>query len=336
MELRAKYREALIFILLAAFTALTTYKLYEAQLIQYAHTYDGLIHFTGPAPEQYRILPYLFLKAFSQIADFNIATLIFNFICFVLVYYIFYSRILTSLSSRARWAVLILFSLLYPVFMVWGYRPVTVFSILLVAYIVANYQQLARITPTYRDLGLLAVLLLFLSFTRADTAFFTALFLCIYLRNRLPVLIRICYLALPILVQFVLTESIFPEASYPESIVTFTFLSNLSWRQFWFSAPLVYFLLAVALSFPNTIRRLAVYIRREHMALVFLFGVYTLVIICIGRPREFRLYLAYIPMMLMVLNGYYHMLKLREDMQQDRLQTNAEGEEVGAGRAKDT
>lgn len=306
---RLDYRASAIFVLLATFTALSTYKLHEPHLIRFADNYHAIIDFTGPAPDQYRILPYLMIKTLMYCLDFNYATLLFNFLCFVPLYWLLHCRILVALPPRTRYAVLIVFALIYPVAMIRGYRPVTVFLILLVTQVVATYQRLPRVALRSYEMMSLSFYLCLISFTRTDIAFLTALFLCLYLGNRLPLLVRGSYLAIPVLSQFLLSRVIFTDAEW--SHVFFTFFLNISsWkylgiRYLGLSSPLVYLVLLAALAFPESSRSLARFFLTRHRRVLLLLGAYMLLLLFVGRPREFRLFLPFTPMFLMVLNDFY-------------------------------
>lgn len=303
-ENHIEYRRWAIFVLLASFTALSAYKLHEPHLIRFADNYHAIIDFTGPAPDQYRILPYLMIKTLMYCLDFNYATLLFNFLCFVPLYWLLHCRILVALPPRTRYAVLIVFALIYPVAMIWGYRPVTVFLVLLVTQVVATYQRLPRLALRSYEMMSLLFYLSLISFTRADIAFLTALFLCLYLGNRLPLVVRASYLALPVLAQFLLSRVIFTDAEWSHVFVTF-FLNISSWKYLGLSSPLVYLVLATALAFPESSRSLARFFLTRHRRVLLLLGAYMLLLLFVGRPREFRLFLPFTPMFLMVLNDFY-------------------------------
>ena len=287
-----------VHILLAAFLANAANKFFVADLdYEFANGfYEKIFVGLGDAPDQYRILPLGPLKLLCGFLPFNHAVLAYNLLFSYLVFELLWV-VMGGFSRGRKFAVNVLFAGAYIYAQYSGWRPDTM-GLMLVASLLAlpglfrskgdtDFKSVPRILA-------ITLLLIGLAFSRADTALFFAALYAIYQTRSWP--LRLLWLAIPVATQVLLQEVLFPEAEYySDKIMLWANLSGYYFARH----PASYLLLALVLAFWGRIGRFlrATWHYRWYYALVL--GYLGLVLV-IGRLNEYRLYLPFLPIFLVI------------------------------------
>lgn len=193
-------------------------------------------------------------------------------------------------KSESQLGILLLL-LIYPFLMFDGVRSIAAF-ILLMSYLSVSYFNTEN--PTWgRQLTFFAVLVIF-SFSRADIALLIGL-VCALSMGLHP-LAKLLTAIVPLLVQYLLGNYIYPESEYYADVIMLG--DNLSLVYF-ANNPATYLLLAVLLHWQAIKDFLADKYRHEKLILALLLG-YVLTVFIVGRPNEFRLFLPLLPVILLL------------------------------------
>lgn len=250
--------------------------------------YARIFAFQGDAPDQYRILPLLPLKVLCLYLPFNHAVLLYNcFFGWIVLELLWWLSDKRSLPWRL--GLSFGFSILYVFTQYTGWRPDTLglMTICLASACVLRDMRDAAIRWLFFACGIVA-----LSFSRAEIALFYALFATFYRNKSYAALIPI-----PILAQVVLQEWIFPNAQYYSKV--FMLWDNLR-LHYLLHNPATYLIAAAVLAYWRPIRDFVMQtFRRNYYFYLILMG-YVLLVALIGRLNEYRLYLPFVPLLLMI------------------------------------
>lgn len=280
-------------LLLAAFVANAANKFFVVELdYELAHGfYARIFAFQGDAPDQYRILPLLPLKVLCRHLSFNHAVLVYNFILGFGVLELLW-RMSRRLGGNWRWGLSFGFSILYIFTQYTGWRPDTMGLMLLSTLAALVLQDL-------RDAGLRGLLfgacILALSFSRAEIALVFALFATFYRTLGYGFLIPV-----PILIQMLLQTTLFPDARYYSK--TIMLWDNLH-LHYLLRNPATYLLAASGVVFYRQCHAFVMKTLRRFYYFYLLLGGYILLVLVIGRLNEYRLYLPFVPLLLIVAHG---------------------------------
>ena len=253
----------------------------------YARIFQGL----GDAPDQYRILPLLPLKLLCGWLPFNHAVLVYNMILGWVVLELQW-RLARSLNNRWRWAAGFGLCVFYIYLQYTGWRPDTL-------GLLALCMAAAMVLKDMRDASLRMVLyglcIVLLSLSRADIALIYALFATFY-RKR----IYAVYIPIPIVCQILLQSVIYPDAVYYSKTVML--LDNLR-LHYLMHHPLTYLLPAVVLAFWGQIKSFVAATFQKNYYFYLLMVGYLVLVLVIGRINEYRLYLPFVPLLLVIAHG---------------------------------
>ncbi|MEL6862845.1 MAG: hypothetical protein AAFP19_00435 [Bacteroidota bacterium] len=297
MRLRKRF---LIHMILAIFIANAANKFFIGDLeYEKEHQFYGrILEFRGDAPDQYRIIPLLGikvvwegLKLVKAHVPFSNALLVFNFFCAFGLLEFFY-----QLMGHHRVRIRILFNLLFASLYIYtqytGWRPDTL-GLLFLCTAYCMYFPFAR--PGWRSAILQILGILVLSFSRSDMALIYGCFVAFYFEQR--VWLKVCLVALPIISQLLLQFIIFPEATYYTTPIMI--LDNLK-LYYLVQNPASWLILAFLLIFYNRISR---YMKRhiyDYPFFYLLVGAYFGLVFIMGRVNEYRLYLPFIPLFMVI------------------------------------
>ncbi|MEO1517097.1 MAG: hypothetical protein AAFV95_18885 [Bacteroidota bacterium] len=300
-------RRLLFHLLLAAFLANAANKFFIIELdYELTHGfYERIFQGTGDAPDQYRILPLLAIKGvrtamrwIQPSAPFNHAVMVVNFFCGFLLFEIFF-RLLSHRPQRERYGFNIGLAVLYIYTLYTGWRPDSL-ALLLVCSLVMWLGQWFRGARQYAvlTLGIVA-----LSFCRSDMAAIYAVFLSFTWLSSWPQ--RILLVTWPFAIQFFLQFYLFVDATYyTKPIMIWDNLSGYYLAR----NPASWLLAALLLLY---FEKLWSYIRHSIRQMpifyVLLVG-YVFLVLFVGRLNEYRLYLPFIPLW-MVLDQKLHSLR---------------------------
>lgn len=284
--------------------------------------YQRLTAFSGDAPDQFRLLPWLVLGGIQKVGvsvlsgwPFKFSLLIFwlvsAFGCFEMGWF-FLKKPTPGPSTEGRGAmdskrnfplssgegpgvgfpqnILIfngLFAILHPLTQVFGWKPDTLFCHFFCLAAACFFFE-KRVVAGAISLGLLA-------FCRADVALFYGLFVAIYGGLNWPV--RALVVGFPIVVQLVLQRVVFPDAHY--YVNWFQLPENLKcWRLF--IHPFTWLIMAAGLIFRKEIQsffnknglrwRWAFWLMAGWIVLVFV----------VARVNEWRLFWPFLPLLMWI------------------------------------
>lgn len=287
-----------VHVLLAAFLANAANKFFVADLDYefangfYAKIFVGL----GDAPDQYRILPLAPLKLLCNWLPFNHAVLLYNLLFSFLAFELFW-RTMGGLPPAKKYAFNLLLALSYIFLQYSGWRPDTM-GLLVVCGMLAFPglcipvgQPLPR--SILRDTAI-TLLLISLAFSRSDVALLIGAFYAIYQTKSWP--LRLLWLALPIAIQYCLQTYLFPDAEYYSDRIMLG--ANLSGYYF-ARHPGSYLLLALAIVYRRAILRFIRETWAYRWYYLLLLGYLGLVLV-VGRINEYRLYLPFVPILLVI------------------------------------
>ena len=175
-----------------------------------------------------------------------------------------------------------------------GWRPDTIGLMLVSTFCVWVTQKVEN--PAAKN-GLLLLGITALGFSRADIALIFALYFAIYHLQSWP--LRILIVAIPLAAQAALQFVIYPDAEYYTK--PFMLLDNLR-MYYLLRNPATYLIVAVLIGFWPSI---STYLRktfRKYFYFYVLLVMYLLLVLFIGRINEYRLYLPFVPIFLMLWN----------------------------------
>lgn len=287
-----------VHLLLAAFLANAANKFFVADLDYelangfYAKIFEGV----GDAPDQYRILPLGPLKLLCDYLPFNHAVLVYNLFFSFLVFELFW-LIMGGLSRSKKFTFNALFGLFYIFAQYSGWRPDTMGLMLVSALLALPGIFLTGENPNFKSVSrslAISLLLIGLAFSRADIALFFAVLFAIYQTKSWA--LRLLWVGIPLATQFVLQEFLFPEAEYySEKIMLWANLSGYYFARH----PASYLFLALILAFWKPIGRFLRSTWSHRWFYLLLLGYLGLVLV-IGRLNEYRLYLPFVPIFLVI------------------------------------
>ncbi len=283
-------------LLLAVFVANAANKFFVADLEheQLLGFYDRIFKFIGDAPDQFRILPLLPLKLLCEFLPFNHAVLAYNSVFGFVVLELLW-LLTNKLSVSWRWGIAFGYCILYIFFQYTGWRPDTM-------GLMALCLTAALILRDMRDSSLRAVLyalmVVALSFSRADIALIYALFATFYRNRGYAILIPI-----PIIAQILLGEVIFPEAAYYSKVIMIE--DNIK-LYYLLRNPATYLILAALIVFRQQITQFVKRNFKINYYFYLLLVGYFLLTMVVGRINEYRLYMPFIPLLLMISDGAKH------------------------------
>tara|TARA_B110000444_G_C18572254_1_gene469934 strand:- start:232 stop:606 length:375 start_codon:yes stop_codon:yes gene_type:complete len=104
---------------------------------------------------------------------------------------------------------------------------------------------------------------------------------------------------IPIIVQLLLSNTIYPGAKYYSELIMVT--DNLSLLYF-INNPTTYLLAALAIFYWERIRELVTHLHAENRFVLIIIAGYILTVFVIGRPNEYRLFLPLLPVILLIAN----------------------------------
>jgi hypothetical protein len=256
--------------------------------------FGGVLNFTGFAPDQYRILPYLLMKPLVSFIPMEFTFLIFKTLFFTL-FFLECFRLLDRVSHARVYQFIILFSFIYTIAMHAGFRPVTIFLVYLVAVMI---RMLRSDWTSAKKKALLYLMIVLISFTRADVGLFCALFLS-FATFRISLLTPFV-LVTPVAIQLLLQKVIFPNAVYQVDVITI-------WQNVAFRFPkssLLFFIPPILIMYWKTIKGMAVFVHKRYPYFSLVFVLYFIGLMFVARITEFRIYLFLAPFVLYFYNEW--------------------------------
>ena len=259
---------------------------------------EALIDFSGRAPDQYRVIPYVLIGAIRDVINLlpgvdvalRYPVLIFDSIFLFLSVTAIKKHFGDVTGQGTVWFLL----LVYPFLMFDGYRPTAAFILFLSIYLVVLMQKIGA--GENRAWLSFAVLILVMSFTRADVAFLFAV--AAMGQANASIAIKAGIAIIPLAIQFLLSAVIFSEAEYFSQLIMIT--DNLSLR-FLMSAPLTYLLIGLLVMHWSEVIG---FVRQAAQSHKFVFSAmvgYVFTLFIIARPNEYRLFLPFLPLVLWLL-----------------------------------
>jgi hypothetical protein len=293
---------------LAIFTGMVLIKINEPSLIFDLETnFNGrvaLLH--GSAPDQYRILPFLGIRAiyetlrtfFPQVS-FNAAMQVFNAASAFFLFEITHRVLRENTNWKTRNLLIFngLFAIGHAYTQVLYWKPDTLFGLffcVLAIYFFLNKNRTGSIFT-----------IIALAFCRADVALFYGVFYSFYVEKDSRFwgnCTRILTICLPILIQFYIQKHLFPKAAYFCDV--FQFYENLRIYHL-LIIPFSYLLVCIFMLFGKQILQFF----RENwkqwrIAFLMMFGYFCL-IFTVARISEFRLFLPMLPILLFIFLKNY-------------------------------
>lgn len=268
---------------------------------------EALIDFTGRAPDQYRVVPYILIGLIQDAintlpyidVELRYPILIFDS-SFLFLSILAINKYFHKVEGQTlAWFLL----LIYPFLFFDGYRPTASFILFLSIHTVV-LMRTANAGDTMAWFSF-AFMILLMSFTRADIAFLFAIS-ALGLANA-SMVVKGGLAIVPLAIQLLLSKVIFSDAEYFSKVVMIS--DNLSLR-FLTSSPLTYFLIALSIlhwsSIFHFVKQMA---KSDKLILLAIFG-YGLTLFLIARPNEYRLFLPILPIVLWKLEEYRGIDKL--------------------------
>lgn len=254
--------------------------------------YARIFQFAGEAPDQYRILPLIPLKWLCDWLAFNHAVLVYNAVLGMAVLELLW-LLSKHLKVQWRWGIGFGMAVAYIFFQYTGWRPDTM-GLLLLCCCAAYLLQMPLRDATLRLL-LYGASIVLLSFSRADIALIYALYATFYRNGSYAI-----WIPLPIVVQLLLQNVFFPEAQYYTK--TIMLLDNLK-LHYIIQHPATYLIMATALAFWRPIVGFVRVTIQKNYYFYLLIAGYLLLVLVIGRLNEYRLYLPFLPLLLLFAHG---------------------------------
>ncbi len=294
------WRRILIHLLLAIFVANAANKFFIGDLeFELEHQfYTTIFAFEGQAPDQYRLLPLMGIKAvwaglktLRPATPFNHAVLVFNFFCAFLIFELWFGM-LRQFAASKRLTFHLLFALLYIYTLYTGWRPDTLGLLLICVLYTSRLPTVAgkQIASWWHLLGIMA-----LSFSRTDIAVVYGIFFAAYYARRWW--IRLILILFPFATQALLQFWLFKDATYYTKPIMIW--DNLGMYYLAYN-PASWLIAAAVLIFW---KQLLHFFRRTYATFpVFWWLVlaYLGLVFVFGRINEYRLYLPFLPLMMMM------------------------------------
>ena len=253
--------------------------------------FEALIVFSGSAPDQYRVAPYILIDAIRDAL--NLVTLRVPIVIFESLFVflsVFSIRKHFDVGQKMLWCLL----LIYPFLMVGGYRPITSFILFLSIQLVVSMRNA---DSGQRNAWLVfAILIAVMSFTRADVAFLIAV--AAFGLQGASYWSKGCIAAIPLVAQFLLSTVIFPEAEYYSQLIMIA--DNLS-LIFLLVSPLTYLFIGLLLFYWDAVLAFFKFSAQNNRIILAAMVGYVAVLLVIARPNEYRLLLPFLPLVLWLL-----------------------------------
>jgi hypothetical protein len=283
----------ILHLLLAIFLANAANKFFVPDLEKEAHDgfYARIFEGRGDAPDQYRILPLLPLKWLCTQMPFHTAVLIYNGVCALISLELLW-LLAGFLAERSRLALSFGFALLYIFTQYTGWRPDTLAALLPCLLAALVLQRVADDRRAFIGFGALVIAL---AFCRADIALVYALFGAFY-RQKVWVVLAI----FPLLIQYALQTWWFPEAEYYAK--TIMLMDNLRLHYLTHN-PATYLIVAALVAYARPVQTFLKATIRKYFYFYLLLGGYLVLVLVVGRINEYRLYLPFLPLFLLILHG---------------------------------
>ena len=253
--------------------------------------YARIFAFHGDAPDQYRILPLLPLKWICEWLPFNHAVLIYNLIFGFFALELQW-RLASSKSIHWRWGLSFGLAVLYIFFQYTGWRPDTLGLLVLCQVGVLCLRDIRDRSLRFLAWGAVVIAL---SFSRAEVALIYALFGTFH---QLPS--YGLWIPIPIATQLLLKWVIFPRAGYYTDVVMLK--DNLS-LFYLLRNPATFLLIAALIAFWRPISEFVKATFRKNLYFYLLVIGYLCLVMVIGRVNEYRLYLPFIPLLLLITHA---------------------------------
>jgi hypothetical protein len=283
------WQELSLGFLLAFYAAVTIYQR-NSDLTSDYNFYKAIINFTGSAPEQYRIFPYLIIGFIAKFFTINKAFFLFN-ILFLFLNNVLVYKILKTTKKEISHVIVILLGFLYPQV---TNISITAFILCVVSAIVFVYRLSAF--NAILKIVLCYLLTLALSFSRSDIALFMALFLSGYLLSNKTT--KSLFIITPVLSQLLLQFIIFPNAKYYCNLIMVTInLSTIALKM-----PINYVLIGILIVFYGYIKKFILYCFYCYRFFMLLFLGYLVTCFFIAIIYEYKLYFPFVPVFLMIYN----------------------------------
>jgi hypothetical protein len=279
--------------LLAIFLANAANKFFVVDLdYELAHGfYARIFDFQGDAPDQYRILPLLPLKFLCQYWAFNHAVLVYNALFGFAVLELLW-MLSRGLRLPWRWGMSFGLGILYIFTQYTGWRPDTMGLLFLCCCAALVLRDLRGHVLQWLLHGLCIVAL---SLSRAEIALVYALFATVHVQRGFA-----AFIPVPILLQIAVQQLIFPDAVYYSK--TIMLMDNLA-LHYLLRNPATYLIAATAVAFGRSIVLFVGKTYRRNYYFYFLVIGYFLLVFVIGRLNEYRLYLPFVPLLLLIVHG---------------------------------
>ncbi len=287
-------------LLLAIFLANAANKFFIPNLETEAkqHFYEQIFNFQGNAPDQYRILPLLAIKGLRSTLQFirpevtfHHVLLVFNFICGFLIFEGFF-RLLTTFSERKGYLFNLIFAIVFIYTLYTGWRPDTLGLLLICTFYCVwwNGQKTEQKTGISTFVSHLFFIVT-LAFSRSDIAAIYAIFFAFTFIPNWPQ--RLLLVSLPFAVQYLLQFHIFKSATYYTTPIMVW--DNLS-GYYLAMNPATWLIAALILLFYKELYRYVVKTYQLIPLFYWLLLGYLGLVFIMGRLNEYRLYLPFLPL----------------------------------------
>lgn len=259
---------------------------------------EEILSFSGRAPDQYRIIPYILIGAIHRTVNvlpwldvgLRASILVFDSIFLCLSALAIRKHFPTLINSNYLWGLF----LIYPFLMFDGYRPISSFILYLSVHTVVLMRSIQ--SDSQRSRVRLVLMIGILSFTRADVAFLFAL--SSFGLQRGYFLVTLITACVPLVAQILLSKVFFPDAEYFSPVLMVS--DNLSLR-FMIGSPLTYFFSGLLILFRVQVTLfIKESFKNNRIILMAMFG-YIIMLFVVARPNEFRLFLPLLPLVFWLL-----------------------------------
>ena len=289
-----RLKQIIIHLLLAVFLANAANKFFVSDLEyeEQHHFYARIFKYHGDAPDQYRILPLLGLKVLCGSMRFNWAVLVYNCILSFVLFELF-ARLMKGQNERRIFSFNFLFAAFYIYTQYTGWRPDTMGLMVICAF--TAMIPLLKPAGVTRDV-LLSVCIVALAFSRAEIALIFGIFFAFFATRSL--LFRLLWLVLPLVIQVSLQKLIFPDAVYYSKPVM---LSDNFSLFYILRNPSTWLILAAIAGTWSSISSFVSSTFRTYLYFYVLIAAYLVFVLVVGRVNEYRLYLPFLPLLLLII-----------------------------------
>lgn len=290
---REAFSRIFFHVLAAAFAAIAANKFFILNLEAEAADpfYQRIIEFRGEAPDQYRILPLLGLKLLRLQFPFHHSVMILNGVTAFVVL-----ECLWVLLGSRSWQQKTTFNLLFCTLFIYtqytGWRPDTM-ALLALCCVLVVWMKEGK-AGGLREGGFLLGLVA-LSFSRADVALAYAVFFGAVSLGNWP--LRLLAFVIPIGIQALLQLVLFPDAPYYTHF--FMLKDNLS-GYYLVMNPATWLLAALLVARGGEIISFIKESIRKNPYFYLVFTMYAALVLVTGRLNEYRLYLPFVPLFLLL------------------------------------